>query len=487
MRLCFAALIKVLKICAKLRVYNKTLCGAVIKTIDEYYGSILESDDAEVSHLLSCNHNLSPTSVIAPIREKTLEEISAGISNYVLSLLDTDKLPLAILALRDMALSDVSGSETKIGFQTRSEMAEANTVNPADFLANIFIYTARDVENKSGVDFIDSVTQEYVEGFEAKRNTIRLESETIIEPIELDRTLVGSGFDAVFHKVESSEVLALKNKSDLNLYYLDISDSSFDYMALNDYLFDSVGMYVYSRTQMKDFEDKRKVRSMGAKALRLMKANGSPDEKGTGNELGEMLLFTFMEEGLHAPKLLSKVEISTTASHFKSKSDCVHLLKRRVNGQISYQLVFGASCINGDIYAAIDSAFEVIAAIKSGRIRERQMVDSTLFNHTYDRETTAKLHQILVPSKNRSAAPDMAFGVFVGYSIGVSADDNDAFRKECMKKMEADIKDAIPYIKQKVDDLKLGMHSYYFYFLPFNNAEEDKKQIMNELLIGGAV
>ena len=30
------------------------------------------------------------------------------------------------------------------------------------------------------------------------------------------------------------------------------------------------------------------------------------------------------------------------------------------------------------------------------------------------------------------------------------------------------------------------MHSYYFYFLPFNDAEKDKKQIMDELLLGGA-
>ena len=54
-----------------------------------------------------------------------------------------------------------------------------------------------------------------------------------------------------------------------------------------------------------------------------------------------------------------------------------------------------------------------------------------------------------------------------------------------MTQMEADIKAAIPYIEKKVADLKLGMHSYYFYFLPFNNAEEDKKQIMDELLLGG--
>ena len=114
------------------------------------------------------------------------------------------------------------------------------------------------------------------------------------------------------------------------------------------------------------------------------------------------------------------------------------------------------------------------------------MVDSTLFNHTYDKETTERLKQILVPSKQRQADPDMAFGVFIGYSLDVAADDNDAFRAMATGKMIEDIKAAIPYIEKKVSDLNLGMHSYYFYFLPFNDAEKDKKQIMDELLLGGA-
>jgi hypothetical protein len=90
-----------------------------------------------------------------------------------------------------------------------------------------------------------------------------------------------------------------------------------------------------------------------------------------------------------------------------------------MNGEISYQLVFGTSCINGKITNAIDSAFEIIAAIKSGRVRERQMVDSTLFNHTYDDETTERLRQILVPKTRQTSCTDMAFGVFIGYSIDV--------------------------------------------------------------------
>ena len=114
------------------------------------------------------------------------------------------------------------------------------------------------------------------------------------------------------------------------------------------------------------------------------------------------------------------------------------------------------------------------------------MVESTLFNNTYDPETTERLKQIIIPSKQRNAEPDMAFGIFIGYTIDISEDDNDKFRSLAVEKMKSDIQAAIPYIEQKATELKLTMHSYYFYFLPLNDAENDKKQIMDELLLGGA-
>lgn len=147
--------------------------------------------------------------------------------------------------------------------------------------------------------------------------------------------------------------------------------------------------------------------------------------------------------------------------------------------------MFGASSISGSIIDAIDTAFEVLAVIKNGRKNERQMVESTLFNNTYDPETTERLKQIIIPSKQRTAAPDMAFGIFIGYTINVSEDDNDDFRTLAVEKMKSDIREAVPYIEKKATELNLTMHSYYFYFLPFNDAENDKKQIMDELL-GGA-
>lgn len=237
MTLCFAALIKILKICSKPKVYNKTLCGAVAKTIDEYYGNILEADDGAVSHLLSCDYNLSPENIVEPAKKVAFSKVSKGMTTFVLPLLDTDKLPLGVLALRSIALSSVTESGAEIGRMKRATLESATSFDPADFLANIFLYTAVTVENKSGKNSIDLVDASFVEGFEAQRASIKLESDAIIEPVELDRTLKDSDFDAVFRKVQCDDELNLKNKSGLNLYYLDISDSAFDYMALNEYLF----------------------------------------------------------------------------------------------------------------------------------------------------------------------------------------------------------------------------------------------------------
>lgn len=483
MVLCFAALLRILKYCSKPKTNNGVLCGTLVKIVNEQYGDMLEVDESAVSKLNTCKDNLSPDRVVRPARSLNVEIIERKMLEHIIPLLMQEKIPLAILALKDIALSSISEDDCMIGRMRLEDLKNLTTFNPSEFLSDIYIYTVTAVENKSGKDTINLVNKSFVDGFESFRNSITIQSFDFVKSEELVCTLDRGDFDVVFHKIDNKRTLELKNQCGISLYYLDISDSAFDYTALNEYLLDSVGMYVYSRTQIQDFHNKNKVRSIGAKALKLMKENGQPGQKGTGNELGEMLLFTFMEGGLHAPKLLSKVEINTSPSYLQSKSDSVHLLKRRVNGNISFQLVFGASSLSGQLADGIDSAFNVISAIKSRKAREMKMVDNALFNHSFDEDTTAWLRQILIPNKNRQSAPDMAFGVFIGYSLDLPDDDNETFRRNAVERMKFDIAEMLPYIEEKAATLKLGMHSYYFYFLPFNDVENDKKQIMNELLL----
>lgn len=485
MKLCFGTFIRVLKICAKPNVYDKTLCTAVLRTLDPTYADLIKDDGPTISKLLSCKYNLNGISINEGIQADVVD-VANGMSNEVIPLLDEDKIKLAILTLQDMVQDSVESDDVTIGKIQKAKIVNARTIIPADFFANIFLYTVVSVKNKEGASSVDDVTEEYVSKFSSKRNEIQIHAEEVVENLKLNCTISGLNFDDVFKRVDDNSSLGLKNQSGLNFYYLDISDSAFDYMPLNDFLFDSAGVYVYSRTQIADFKDRKREASIVGRALRKMQENGAPDEKGTGNELGEMLVYSFLEGGLHAPKLLSRYEISTSSGYFKSYSDSVHLLKRKVSGTISYQLVFGASSICGRLEDAIDHAFDVLRSIKSGKFKERSMVSNTLMNHTFDDDTIKMLQRILVPGGREEDQPDMAFGIFIGYTLGITADNNDEFRTESVKKMKADIQTVIPYIRKKIYELNLGMHSYYFYFLPFNDAENDKKEIMNELLLGGA-
>ena len=45
--------------------------------------------------------------------------------------------------------------------------------------------------------------------------------------------------------------------------------------------------------------------------MRRMLSKEKPDQKGTGSELGEILLYAFLEDVLGAPKLMTKVELTT--------------------------------------------------------------------------------------------------------------------------------------------------------------------------------
>ena len=63
-------------------------------------------------------------------------------------------------------------------------------------------------------------------------------------------------------------------------------------------------------------------------------------------ELGELLLFCFLESQLKAPKILSKLELKTTSGLYVNGADGVHFLKLEDG---NYQLIFGESKMYVDI------------------------------------------------------------------------------------------------------------------------------------------
>lgn len=305
---------------------------------------------------------------------------------------------------------------------------------------------------------------------------------------QLNKTLKEAEFENVFTEINHTESLGLKNPHQLRMFHLDIENNIFSFDALHDFLLQNIGRYVFSRSKMDQFRIDEDLEIVGAKAIGLVKKACNMNEDWIGEELGDIMLYSFLEQILSAPKLFSKIELTQYGNQHTKNGGGVHLLPLgNIGPTPSYQMIFGKSNVIGDLQDAIDNAFDHIAAIRDNVSTELKIVESTVFSQAYDAQTTDFLKEIIIPSKKKNAVVDKAFGVFLGYSLGLDPNNYSTtdFRTEFSKKMDTDIKAHVAYIANKINAENLGTHSFYFYILPFNDADNEKQSIMNTVLGGG--
>lgn len=258
----------------------------------------------------------------------------------------------------------------------------------------------------------------------------------------IGKTVPGTGMDKIFKEVQHQETLGLNNPEQLRLFHLNVSNNRFVFASLEDYLTDIVSEYVFSRVQVQKLTDPKSgnnPRSIGLKALRIMKKNGAADQKGTGNELGEILLYAFLEEKLGAYKIFSKVELNSATTPFGKESDSVHLLSLGdIAGMTCYQTVFGTSNIKGRIKEAIDKAFETIVRIENETGEGIQIVSSPTLEESFESEMLQQVIRAIMPEPGSDVVSNNAYGVFLGYSLGLdpSTRGNIEFLRALDKKME---------------------------------------------------
>lgn len=301
----------------------------------------------------------------------------------------------------------------------------------------------------------------------------------------LSKTLKGDAFDNIFNEVSHAENLNLRNPHALRLFHLDVVNYGFSQKELLKFLRKNIGRYVYSRAKLEQFKLDDDVEGVRDEALRVMRHTGSPDEKGTGNELGEMLLYAFLEEKLDAPKLLSKVELLTGAKQYNSQCDSIHMhFVDTAGGVAYYQMVFGTSSVIGDLKGAIDAAFEGVVKIENRGDDEVELVEHTFLTQNVPARDVDFIRSILIPTPGGNTAYDTAYGIFLGYSIGLEAGTRTApeYRAAVNKKMERDIQEYAQYIRKKIDEFGLSNRSFYFYLMPLTDAEKEKREIMQSIM-----
>lgn len=120
----------------------------------------------------------------------------------------------------------------------------------------------------------------------------------------LSKTLKDKDMDRIFAEVPCTEDLGLSKPGQLRLFHLLVRDGKFYHEDLERWLYRNLSRYVFSRAMLEQFRKDDDLDAAIERAIQTMRENGDADEKGTGNELGEMLIYAFLEGKLSAPKLI---------------------------------------------------------------------------------------------------------------------------------------------------------------------------------------
>lgn len=282
-----------------------------------------------------------------------------------------------------------------------------------------------------------------------------------------------------------SKDLDIYKKNKLNLFVLKINSNEFDYDLLVDMLLDPVIDYSISR-QVKE-KYKNRVGTLSKKAREKF-----VDYARNNGELGELLLFCFLETHLGAPKVLTKLELKTSTSHYVNGADGVHFLKLPDG---NYQLIFGESKTYKNIDRAISDAFDSIYNFKnginekgnekSGLQYEKSLISDNLFKESFSNEEREFLESLIYPTRERKFDVDDAFGIFIGFQIDINEDKKAMptadFRIMIKDIIDKEVSKYLTYIQKKISDYKLQGHNFYIYVLPFTDIDIKRKKIMEAI------
>ena len=306
----------------------------------------------------------------------------------------------------------------------------------------------------------------------------------------LNKTCNDEEFSKVFKELKHDEKLELPNNNSLKMYYTTIMNNTFEYSNLQELLLSNITNYVFSRKENKEAFDTKKIPNLTRKAMMEFRKISNKKDCGNGGELGELLLYIFLESNLKAYKLLSKMELKTNSEDYIKGADGIYLYEYEDdNNEKHFEYIIGEAKIEATSAKSIADAFKSILVHLQKKNFERELVDREIFKETFNEEQAEKIKRILVPSPDDDDI-DMqkAFGIFIGYGLNKNLKldevDNKKGKKIIEARIEKDIKNICKNIKDKIKENKnLKNYSFYVYVMPFKDAKKDRVEILKNITI----
>ncbi|KOA21178.1 NACHT domain protein [Clostridium homopropionicum DSM 5847] len=178
-RLCFGTYASVLRSCipkkkTKLVTPQKKFIGIVLMSLNRAYD--ITDNGYMTTRLVSCNNSL-PADITEKAQDANVKVVAEYFKKKVIPILDPNKTKLAVLAIRDIIASDTTiDGDTVVDLVsdiTKSTLLTQNEFVLEEFLAGVFLYTARAVDNTVGKDFAKAINDGYVTGFDGDKDKIK--------------------------------------------------------------------------------------------------------------------------------------------------------------------------------------------------------------------------------------------------------------------------------------------------------------------------
>ncbi len=497
---CISSYVRIMTSCAvsSCRKYDSfcekimlSLCpeGATEFSYSAKDGSTVTYDYTNFNKIHSAAQNL-PEEVTNLPAKKGARNIEKYFIDNVIPFLEEKKKKNAVLALKHVIIGDGLPDSTQLGTicaLTKGDLRKKTDFVLSEFLTDMFIFAIEKTDNITEQAFTKSITKTYCTAFDSFVDTIKFYEVTRPKAVStIPLTSMGK-FNKVFTPISTQKMAAASQRQDLQIFCMKFDDFDFDYNGLWKYLRNNIGYYVYSRSDIERYMNEEEIGSIAYDAVdhlkQIMNAKGVLPE----NELGEIMLYVFLEQVLGAPKFMSKVELGNYGGINVSESEGIHILTAENPIPFS-QVVLGSSMIEGDLCKAIEAAFASAETLKNRNKKERRFVETKIFTETFTDKVAEQLEAIILPDGPDNKKPTTAFGIFIGYTICAvpqAGKSPEVYQDDVHAQVEADIIHNLPYIEQKISDHGLSGYSIYLYLLPFHDADSDKKSIMDNLLLMG--
>lgn len=489
MKLCYNSLLLTIN-----NFYDKELTltdinDMLYRSIDEDFGRTCIKEPKEnrqkYANELKSGKSDIPKAMKESAKKQTWQQIQVGINKYCKALLSLSNNESLVYLLNQLVINCSNLDANDVVFEEPSikKINFALVKMPLDeYLAKLLRYIFVNAipvsgSKKTGFDPFHTFTdKDYNSLFTAA-------SKAVSPTIDISSLITVEGekeFNDTFHKLVHPTNLHSKEPNDLKLFYLNTDSDGLNYEGLKECITINLGNYIYSKKHNKELIDAKKYAFIGSQALKDFRKS----DVFNGDELGNILLYSFLEFVLKAPKLFSNFEISKSKI---SSSNAIHI--QIVNSStFSYNmLVFGASSLQDSFTDAFTKTIDKVCEIKKNEENRYSFVNESIFNSTFDYVEAEKLKSIILPSETRHSFAPAGYAIFVGYKVDVNPEDYatpEELSLAIQSKMKDDIINNLDFIDQTLIDKKLDKRSIYIYVLPFNDPTKDKSSIIDEIVNG---